>query len=208
MDNVCGRCGLYRADKLIDPSGPDAICPECGQRHRFIQARLLMVAGASGSGKTTVCRQLTGAVPQAVLLDADILWRPEFDDPGSHYRDFFETWLRMCKNIAQSGRPAVMFGAGFGVPDNIEPCVERRYFSTTHYLALTCADAVLVDRLERRPSWRGAGGAGFVEGQLQFNAWFQRYDATPRIDVLDTSNVPLQTTADQVASWIARQLAP
>jgi len=206
VDNVCVGCGIYRADKMIDPAGPDAICPECGYRHRFVQVPLLVVSGASGSGKTTVCRQLMGVVTQAVLLDGDILWRPEFDDPASRYRDFFETWLRVCKNIAQSGRPVVMFGAGFGVPDNIEPCVERRYFSTTHYLALTCADSVLVDRLRRRPSWRGSTAAGFIETQLQFNAWFQRYDATPRIDVLDTSNVSLQTTADQVASWIAKQL--
>ena len=33
-------------------------------------------------------------------------------------------------------------------------CVERRYFGTLHYLALTCEDEVLVERLRPRPSWR------------------------------------------------------
>ncbi len=28
MMNVCFQCGLYRADKMIDPAGPYAICPE------------------------------------------------------------------------------------------------------------------------------------------------------------------------------------
>ena len=55
----------------------------------------------------------------------------------------------MCKNIAQWGRPVVLFGAGFGVPHNIEPCVERRYFSSVEYLALVCSDASLAVRLEQ-----------------------------------------------------------
>lgn len=130
--NVCFRCGMYRADKVIDPSGPYAICPECGYKHRFLQLPLLIVSGASGAGKSTVCHHLLGRVTQAVLLDSDILWRAEFNKPEANYRDFFETWLRVCRNISQSGRPVVLFGAGVGVPENIEDCVERRYFSKVH----------------------------------------------------------------------------
>ena len=66
---------------------------------------------------------------EVVLLEGDILWRPEFNRPEEKYRDLFETWLRMCKSISQSGRPVVMFTAGIGVPENVEGCVERRYFS-------------------------------------------------------------------------------
>jgi len=33
--------------------------------------------------------------------------------------------LRLCKNISQAGNPVVLFGAGTGVPYNIEPCAER-----------------------------------------------------------------------------------
>ncbi len=128
MWNTCWQCGLYRVDKAIDPAGPAAICPECGFRHPFLQLPLLLVSGASGSGKSAVCQALLGQLPEAILLDSDILWRPEFDTPANHYRDFFETWLRMARNIGQSGQPVVLFGAGFGVLANLEPCVERRYF--------------------------------------------------------------------------------
>ena len=162
MINVCEHCGSYRADKRIELSGPDAICPDCGHAHRFVCSPLLIVSGASGAGKTRVCGLLTGVVTRAVLLDVDILWRREFIDPSNH-ADFFETWLRMAKNIAQSRRPVVLFGAGFGVPGNIEPCIERRYFSAVHYLALTCADEDLRERLRARPEWRGSGQAAFVE---------------------------------------------
>src|SRR5688500_8398336 len=120
MWNVCQRCGQYRADKIIDASGPYAICPECGFPHPFLRLPLLLVSGASGAGKTAVCGALLGTLADVVLLDADILWRPEFDRPDTQYRDFFETWLRMCKNISQSGRLVVLFGAGVGVPGNLE----------------------------------------------------------------------------------------
>ena len=203
MFNVCHNCGLYRADKIIDPSGPYAICPECGHKHLFRQLPLLIVSGASGAGKSSVCQALLGKLDTVILLDSDILWRPEFDTPEDHYRDFFETWLRMAKNISQSGRPVVLFGAGMGVPDNIEPCVERRYFSQVHYLALVCDDEVLVQRLKARPAWRGSGKDAFMDANIQFNRWFKtRENNQPPLALLDTTKVPLERTIGQVKTWI------
>src|SRR5512135_1839937 len=105
MLNVCFNCGAYRADKVIDPEGPFAICPECNCKHPFRYLPLFMVSGASGVGKSTVCRILTGQLDQVVPMDSDMLWRKEFDEPENKYREYFEMWLRVCKNIAQSGRP-------------------------------------------------------------------------------------------------------
>jgi hypothetical protein len=208
MLNVCFQCGDYRADKLIDPSGPYAICPVCGYRHAFRQLPLLIVSGASGAGKTTVCNYLVGTMEQVVILDNDILWRAEFNRPESGYRDFFETWLRMAKNISQSGRPVVLFGAGMGVPENMEPCVERRYFSELHYLALTCEDYLLTGRLCRRPDWRQNANEEFLERQLNFNRWFKEHgpEQEPAIRLLDTTGHPVEETAAQVAQWIREKL--
>lgn len=128
MMNVCFQCGMYHADKRIDSTGPFAICPECGHKHPFKQLPLLIVSGASGTGKSTVCHQLAGHVTQAVVLDPDILWRSEVNSPETNSRDFLETWLRVCKNIAQSGRPVVLFGAGVGVPENMDQLSSRRIY--------------------------------------------------------------------------------
>jgi len=125
MMNVCHKCGVYRADKVIDPAGPFAVCSECDHKHVFRQLPLLTVSGASGTGKSTIYSQLIGKLNGAVLLDADILWRKDFDHPENDYREYMELWLRMCKNVSQAGQPVVLFGAGTGVPMNIEPCVER-----------------------------------------------------------------------------------
>jgi len=204
MMNVCHNCGEYRADKVIDPNGPFAVCPVCGFRHLFLQLPLLLVSGASETGKTAVHAALSGKIPQVVLLDSDILWRPEFDKPEENYRDYFETWLRFCKNISKSGRPVVLFGAGMGVPDNLEPCVERRYFGQLHYLGLVCSDEVLEQRLRGRPAWRKSDQPDFIQAHLSFNRWFKEQAATmtPPIDLLDTSQNSLETTAAQVAGWI------
>jgi AAA domain len=201
--NVCWECGLYRADKIIDPHGPFAICPECGHRHSFRQLPLLVVSGASGAGKTIVCQALLGRLPEVVLLDADILWRAEFDTPHNNYQAFFDVWLRLCKNIGQAGRPVVLFGAGIGVPAHLESCVERRYLGPISYLALTCKPDTLAERLRQRPAWRGCDTV-FIEDQLQFNRWFQLEGrhTSPPIDLLDTTHASIDETTAAVAAWI------
>jgi shikimate kinase len=206
MMNVCSQCGMYHADKVIDPTGPFAICPECGFQNPFRMLPLLIVTGASGAGKSTACQHLAGQVTQAVLLDSDILWRPEFNSPETNYRDYFELWLRLCKNISQSGRPVVLFGAGVGVPENIEPCIERRYFSNVHYLALVCSDSTLSERLQARPLWRGTRDAAYIDGHIRFNRWFKEYDSQPAIERIDTTNTLPEVTVAQVSSWIDEHL--
>lgn len=208
MINVCHQCGLYRADKIIDPAGPVAICPECGFRHPFVYLPLLVVGGASGAGKSEVCRRLLGQVTQAVLLDSDILWRAEYNAPENHYREYFETWLRVCKNITQSGRPVVLFGAGCGVPENLEDCIERRYFASVHYLALVCSDVALEQRLRQRPAWRGNRDAAYIEKHRRFNQWFKDYssDQQPSITRIDTTQASIDEAAAQVRGWIEQNL--
>ena len=203
MLNVCFSCGVYRADKIVSSDAPVALCPECGYPHPFLRLPLLVVSGASGAGKSAVCQRLSGRVTEAVLLDSDILWRPEFNTPENNYRDFFETWLRVCKNISQSGRPVVLFGAGVGVPANLESCIERRYFARIHYLALVCSAEALVARLRSRPAWRGSGEMAYLEEHQRFNAWFSSYAGQPPMTLLDTTQASLEETALQVAAWIA-----
>lgn len=207
MINTCRRCGAFHADKRIDPTGPFAICPACGERHRFRQLPLLLVCGPSGGGKTAVLDALLGKLTAAVLLEGDLLWRDSFNSPDDNFRDFFETWLRLAKNINQSGRPAVLFNAG-AIPPNIEPCIERRYFDNSHYLALVCDDDALVQRLRARPAWRATDDEAFIAAQLAFNHWLKAEGpaANPAISLLDTTRAGRAETAAAVAAWIGDRL--
>jgi hypothetical protein len=172
-----------------------------------VQLPLLIVAGASGTGKSTVCHHLTGKLKEVVVLEADILWRTEFDKPEDKYRDFFETWLRMCKNISQSGKPVVLFCAG-GIPENVEPCVERRYFTEVYYLGITCEDEELERRLRSRPAWRNCGDEAYIEEHIRFNRWFkeERCQGEPEIELLDTSGKPVGESVERVKTWIDRKV--
>lgn len=208
MFNVCENCGRYRADKQIDkPTGSAqldsalqswAICPECDHRHRFIMQPLMIICGPSGAGKTTVCNKLMGSFQEAVILDADILLGMS---------DFWESWLRLAKNIGQSGRPVVLFSSG-AIPPNIEPCVEARYFSAIHYLALVYDDDLLEKRLKARPEWRNSSSSEFIIEQTRFNRWFKNEGAKayPQMERLDTSQDPIDKTVEKVANWITSKL--
>ncbi len=205
MLNCCYGCGEYRADKIINGAGerPVAVCPECNHEHLFLMLPLLIVTGASGVGKSTILQRLIGTVSEAVLLDCDILW---FGD--DHAADHFEVVLRVSKNVSQAGRPVVLFGSGIGVPDNLESCVERRYFSRLHYLALTCDPKVQAERLRARPPWRKSHHAEFAAVQVDFNKWFlgTAGSGDPPHPLLDTTDAPVEQTAVDVADWIRRTL--
>lgn len=207
MINRCLNCGEYRAKKTIDPSGPFAICPICGHKQSFRQLPLLTVSGASGVGKSTIYNKLIGTIDEVVLLDADLMWRPELNHPENNYREFVESWLRMSKNISQSGRPVVLFGAGTGVPMNVEPCVERRYFSKVHYLALVCDDEEIARRLQARKNWREKDDVDYLVKQVEFNVWFKESGTLSyNIDLVDTTSETVEQTADRVATWIRKSL--
>ena len=127
-----------------------------------------------------------------------------FDKPEDEYRLYFETWLRIAMNIGQTSGPVVLFGAGLGVPANLEACVGRRYFSTIHYLALVCSDEELASRLRSRREWRKSSSDEFLSANFQFNQWFKDAGSkgTPPITLLDTTNIPVEKTIEQVKEWI------
>ncbi|HJP93662.1 MAG TPA: AAA family ATPase [Pyrinomonadaceae bacterium] len=202
MFNVCPNCGEYRPDKTIAPDGVYAICPNCGFRHKFIRLPLFILTGASGVGKSTVCLKLAAKMKDVVVMESDILWRAEFNQPETNYLEYRETWLRVCKNISQAGRPVVL--CGVGLPNQFEPCVERRYFSELHYLALTCDPQILVSRLRSRPKTRGTYNDETIKSQVAFNRWLleNAQSTEPPMTLLDTSEITVDETAEKVERWL------
>ena len=200
MINRCFNCGQSNVDKIIKQNGTQIICSECGHESPFLQLPLYIVSGAGGTGKSTICYYLTGKMNNYVILDTDILWQEEFNIPENNYRKYFETWLKVAKNISQSGRPVVLFGTGFGVPDNIEHCNDRKFFKKIHYLSLYCQENELKRRLEKRQNW----SLSQIENQLEFNKWFKNYDKElePKIDLIETTDKDLVETIEEVKNWI------
>jgi gluconate kinase len=202
MFNVCPKCGADRADKEIVPEGAYAVCPKCRFPQKFIRLPLFILTGASGVGKSTVCLELAAKMKDVVVLESDILWRAEYDQPETQYREYRETWLRVCKNISQAGKPVVL--CGVGLPAQFEQCVERRYFSELHYLALICDDQIFASRLRNRPTRHGPRKDEYVEGQVAFNRWLRNnaQSTEPPMTLLDTSGITVDETVEKVEQWI------
>ncbi len=206
MFNVCPKCGEYSVEKTIDPSGPFAICPFCDYAHPFLQQPLFIITGASGSGKTTACLELLPLLHECVVLESDILWGAFPATPEDNYRDYRNMWLRVAKNIGQSGRPVVLCGTA--IPEQFEGCPERRYFSTLHYLAMVCDDELLEERLKQRPKWRQSGSIEVIEDMIQFNRWLKEHASAtrPPMTLYDTSYRLIVETTNAVAQWICQRL--
>jgi len=168
---------------------------------------LFLLSGASCTGKSTVCLDLISRLPECVCLESDILWGAVNATPDDGYRGYRDLWLRVAKNVGQAGRPVLLCGSA--VPEQVENCPERRYFSDIHMLALVCEEAELVRRLRARPDWRKSGDEAFVQAMVDFNRWFGANAAQckPPIILLDTTHLSTSETAERVAAW-ARALWP
>jgi hypothetical protein len=116
MFNVCPKCGEYSVEKTIEASGPLAICPCCGYAHPFLQLPLFLITGPSGAGKTTICLELVPLLRECVILESDILWGAVPATPENNYRYYRNLWLRVAKNVGQSGRPVVLCGTAIPEP--------------------------------------------------------------------------------------------
>jgi predicted kinase len=204
--NVCPQCGEYSVEKTIDPAGPFAICPFCHYAHPFLRQPLFIITGASGTGKTAVCLALVSVLKECVVLESDILLGILPTSEQNDYRDYYNTWLRLAKNIGQAGRPVVLCGTA--LPGQLEPCPERRYFSTVHYLALICDHALLEERLRLRPQWRHSGSDVEVRRMVKFNRWIKEHAPTtdPPMTLYESSRQTIQETTAQVARWIRERL--
>ena len=174
---------------------------DCGYRHPIALRPLLLVSGASGTGKTTIALRLAGTFTDAVVLDQNILWMPEMDTPEDNWRRFRSLWLRVAVNIAQNGHPLLLFGSAD--PDQYERLPERRYVGSIHTLALVCDDDELRRRLTARPAWRGSGTAEFIDSMLQFNRSLRALAGRRPEDIalLDTSRDAPDVSAAHVATW-------
>jgi hypothetical protein len=204
--DICPQCGMLSASKAVDSTSPFLICPFCSYHIPFLQLPLFIITGASSAGKSSACLNLPGKLPECIILDSDLLWRPEFATPTDNYRSYRSLWLTIALNIHQSGRPIALFGSA--VPEQFETLPHRRYFSAIHYLALVCNDVVLTHRIKNRPAWRRSGDETTIQTMLNFNAWLKEHAATtqPAMTLLDTSSSSIEETTAAIAQWIRERL--
>jgi hypothetical protein len=99
----------------MEPRDGLAVCPRCGRRDDGAAiAALFVVAGASGSGKTTVFAPLARLLAgRCVTFDADVLMDAAGEFSAGQpiqWPAFRAAWLAVAHGVAQCGLATVLLG--------------------------------------------------------------------------------------------------
>lgn len=200
---VCGRRSVF--PDLIPAVGDVLRCLHCADERPFVRPPLLVVTGAAGAGKSTLCARLAGTIPGAVLLDADIFAEDLISvvAPNHDYPAFWRSMMRLAHELAQNNVVVVYFATM--LPEQVLTNSDvLTYFDSAHFLCLSCPPEVLRGRLTRRD------GSGAVNARI--DVWLEFNAALAAA----TSEIPTATVADagrtidgvehDVRHWINTQL--
>jgi predicted kinase len=158
---------------------------------------LLVVSGASGTGKSTVAPLLAAALPECAVFDVDLLLDAVGGDDWLRFRS---AWLSVAHGLAQGGRPTVLCGPL--IPGHLRELPERAWVGEAHFATLDCPDDVLRSRLMARPGWRRSRHT--VDEQIGFARWL-RANVRPCFGTVDR---PPAAVVDDLATWARGVLAP
>jgi hypothetical protein len=204
---ICPRCGEWIDRPLaLEPSGPSTLrmtCPHCRAPSPVEQHRLWFVTGSSGSGKTILTPLLRPRLPECVVFECEAIHYWLFKDERG-YASLYNQWLQVAREIALNGRPTVLVGTA--LPEQLDECPNRPYFSAVHYLGLVCEAAEQTRRLRARPPWRRSAEPTFVAQSVAFTERLRELAATGRVELLDTTGIAPSEAADRAASWVRRRL--
>ena len=190
--HYCQECD----DSPLMDAHPDGVarCPRCASVDPAAALQpVLVVLGASASGKTTIfpllAQRLAG---ECMVFDTDWLIDPLGGDVTTLDWDLLRNlWLHVAHGVAQNGLPTVLLGAI--LPEQLDALDGRRWIASLHFLLLDCDDEIRRRRIDDRP----AGRTHDHERQLAF----AHYLRSQFLTAVDTSSGDPEDTADKVAAW-------
>ncbi|MFD2614895.1 AAA family ATPase [Paenibacillus gansuensis] len=155
---------------------------------------LFIVTGASGVGKTTVIKNLRGLLPEVDIFEIDAIH--EF--VGDDWNRIQNIWLRVARNIAESGRISIICGTM--MPWDAEKCEDYQYFKNVYFLNLHCDDETRELRLRAR-NW----SENMIHEHKSFANWLlENADKayTPPMPTVDTSKTEVYEVALKIREWV------
>ena len=189
----CGPEAILDAD----PGAHRLRCPRCGTESWLPALPLLVVTGASGTGKTTITGPLRNLLPRCLVFETDVILHVA----ALGWDTWRNTWLQLTHAAALGGQATVLTGSL--TPDQLERLPARKLIGPIHFALLDCPDHVLAGRLRARPAWRGTSSQAKITQNQRFAAWL-RARITPSFD---TSAASADEVASQITAW-AQPLLP
>ena len=196
---ACEACGRHGRLEVV---GDALMCPLCGERRTFIRPPLMVVAGAGGSGKSTLCRRLAGSIDGVVVLDADVFAEDLVSvvSPSRDYPSFWRSLMQFAHEISQNGSVVAYFGVT--LPEQVHANrYEMSYFSAVHFLGLVCEESDLRSRILLRPG--GDAASRRVDLHLELNRRLRDAAAATADMFLVDGSRPRDVVEHDVRIWMA-----
>ena len=202
--HTCSGCGRTSRHQKVNPEKHSLKCPDCGFEETVAFLPLFVITGGGGCGKSTIIKGLTGRVP-SLVVEPDYFLR---------VRDMFETWdefwsyvIFLCRALMQNGRPVVI--CGWVNPSQCDASEDIGYFSSVHYLVLSCDEKTQERRLRDRypklrpePTTDEYVAMALNATQILTDEANQRENAT----ILDTSTLTPEELLVETETWITSRL--
>lgn len=168
------------------------------------ETSIIILNGASSSGKTTLCRALQDVLPEPyILLEEDRFvygtYHPKYLQPGSVEAIFRKTMLgyyRSLRAFALSGHQ-VLADTGFYSLDLVKMCILELSDMPVWLIGVHCS----LDELERREALRADREPGTAREQYETIHAHMLYDMT-----VDTSKGDATQCANEIAEAIRNGL--
>ena len=164
--------------------------------------RLVIVAGACGSGKTTVIHELRKRLDSDcwACLDTDQLGINWWDYAGTdHESRFSEDCLREA--VKRAGGRDLVFGSCLSPQDYIEKTAIPDSVESTCYVVLCPPDEIIERRLYARPKERGFTTAAAIRPHIEYNRWFKKNKGKFPL-FLDTGALSVEETVERILPLI------
>jgi hypothetical protein len=160
---------------------------------------VVVVTGASGSGKTAILPELQRLLPGVAVLDKDHMWARDW---GQAYDNFF----RMAHALARGGIPLVIVGTI--IPEHFEGygCQEVDTVDI-RWINVHCSDEIREARLRSRPAWRKSSSPGFIEEHRSLARRLLDSELPEGAPMVDTSSDEIDDSARAVADLVKDALA-
>ncbi|PWW05116.1 hypothetical protein DFQ01_10599 [Paenibacillus cellulosilyticus] len=155
---------------------------------------LFIVAGTSGSGKTTVSYEVQKVLGVGFnVYDMDtIVVKQDFQTACNN-------WIRIAYHNALGGNTTILFGA-VPYPYNVFVCDHFHHFDQLHYLLLHCNQDTRNQRLTERGGWTPNGIQQTIAyGEKQY-AEFKRAN----FPIINTTDTPVTQVAEQIKEWVLK----
>jgi RNase adaptor protein for sRNA GlmZ degradation len=202
--NICSQCGklTVEPEAIIEEESYYLVCSNCGAKTKFKRYPLYLILGASGTGKTTLCRKITGKFKDYITIDVDVFLRKEFDKTDNNFIEFKNYCLNIANNLSQNGSPVLFFLQG--IPNDFENSSERKFFTKIHYLFLVCDEEELLKRLQKKfgDSKKLTENRDQVEEIIKYNRKLKEIAEYSDIMLIDSSKNSMDNIVIQVYNWL------